>query len=406
MNKVEVNYYRLLSSFSLAMDFYLSGVMYHHQRVAYIALCIGESLGLTDENLSHLFTAAILHDVGTSTWKEKATLRELDTKELDHCKKGYELLKNSKLFSAVADIILHHHDKWNGDNKNSFDHQNIPLASRIIYLADRIEILISNDRYILHQVEDITKIINANSGILFDPELVKIFNELAQVESFWLNITSGFLTEILFEHCRTKDKILVIEGICDVSELMAKLIDDKSPFTHRHSRGVAQVASEIGKIYGFDKTKCELIYTAGLLHDLGKLSVPEFILDKPSKLTKEEFEIIRKHTYYTYHIIKRIGGLDDIAEWAAYHHEKLDGTGYPFRIKNEGLSSCSRIVAVSDIFTALTEIRPYRDGLPESGVKKILLENVRKNAIDGEFVNLVIDNYSKLSSIVQSESAL
>src|SRR3990167_2949515 len=107
---------------------------------------------------------------------------------------------------------------------------------------------------------------------------------------------------------------------------------------------------------------------AALLHDIGKLSVPDEILEKPGGLSTEEFNIMRGHTYFTYHILNSIDGFDTISEWAAFHHEKLNGRGYPFHLKEGQLSIGSRIMAVSDKFSALSEDRPYRKSLTNNEI--------------------------------------
>ncbi|MDY6856257.1 MAG: HD domain-containing phosphohydrolase [Thermodesulfobacteriota bacterium] len=100
--------------------------------------------------------------------------------------------------------------------------------------------------------------------------------------------------------------------------------------------------------------------------------MPNSILEKLGRLSKEEFAVIKKRTYFTYMVLNSIGGLEHIPEWAAFHHEKLDGSGYPFHINSEKLEIASRLMAVADIFTALPEDRPYRVGMQHDEIKRIL----------------------------------
>ena len=126
------------------------------------------------------------------------------------------------------------------------------------------------------------------------------------------------------------------------------------------------------------------------------------------KLTKEEFDVIKCHSYYTYYIIHSISGLKHISEWAAFHHEKLDGSGYPFHCCSINMNIGSRIMPVADIFTALIEDRPYRKGMSKDQVIKIFNELSSDNLLDDRIIAILIDNYSRISDYVKTvqESAI
>jgi len=134
---------------------------------------------------------------------------------------------------------------------------------------------------------------------------------------------------------------------------------------------------------------------AGLLHDLGKLSIDGTLLDKPGHLTWEEMNIFRQHPYYTYRILREAGDLDPLPAWAAYHHERLDGSGYPFRLDNASLDQGARIIAASDVFVALCEDRPYRPGLPRGEIARLLEEEVARGAMDADAVAAVLEVTSR-----------
>lgn len=143
-----------------------------------------------------------------------------------------------------------------------------------------------------------------------------------------------------------------------------------------------------------------MIEVAGLLHDLGKLSVPLEILEKPGKLMSEEFIYIRQHTFFTYYLLKNVFP-ENVARIAAFHHEKLDGSGYPFKKKDEELGEEEQMMAVVDMFVALSEDRPYRKGLGFEDVAKILKEEVKKGKIAQLYVELLLDNYIKVIEIMK-----
>ena len=147
------------------------------------------------------------------------------------------------------------------------------------------------------------------------------------------------------------------------------------------------------------KDECLMMEIAGNLHDIGKLRVPNSILEKPGKLTDEEFNIIKEHPYYTRLILMNIDGFDKIADWAGYHHEKLNGRGYPFHFNGDFLDQGARIMAVADIFSAITEERPYRKGMTREQATKVMKENVEYGAICGEMVQLLFDHYNEVDAI-------
>jgi HD-GYP domain-containing protein (c-di-GMP phosphodiesterase class II) len=208
---------------------------------------------------------------------------------------------------------------------------------------------------------------------MFDPYLVDVLLDIASAERFWLDLENIDRNAGVLERIRPKIYTPInLRQLADISSIFAAIIDKKSTFTRQHSSGLALNTGKIASIYGFDANKTERLRIAGLLHDLGKLAVPNQILDKPGRLTTEEFSIIKSHTYYTKLILDKIDGISDISEWASNHHETLNGTGYPEAIDSSSLSLESRILAVCDIYQALTEDRPYRPGMTKAKAFNII----------------------------------
>lgn len=191
-----------------------------------------------------------------------------------------------------------------------------------------------------------------------------------------------------------------------ISELFRNIIDFRSRFTSTHSSGVAASASVLARIFGLTDTEIEFIIVAGNLHDIGKLAIPNSILDKPGKLTKEEMAVMKSHTYYTYSVINTIGGLRDIAKWAAYHHERLDGSGYPFHRVAAELGTGARILMVADIFTALAEDRPYRKGMSRDQIVQIMQQLSDQSLLDAGIINLLFDNYNEIYPYIAEKQAV
>jgi putative nucleotidyltransferase with HDIG domain len=178
-------------------------------------------------------------------------------------------------------------------------------------------------------------------------------------------------------------------------------VDFKSPFTAAHSSGVAACAGTLGRLCDLSDAESDRLTTAGYLHDIGKLSVPLEILEKPGVLDKREIAVIRHHSYETYKILRRIGIDDNTRNWSAYHHERLDGSGYPFHLSAPQLTPGCRIMTVADIFTALVENRPYRRGLSPHETMPILQNMTAKGWLDGDLVQTLSKNFGEMNIICQ-----
>lgn len=169
------------------------------------------------------------------------------------------------------------------------------------------------------------------------------------------------------------------------------IIDAKDPNTMGHSLRVAQYSTMIAERMGFDEEECKRIYYIALLHDCGKLYIPDEILTKPARLTNEEYEVMKKHTVYGSNILRDFTSIQDIQLGAMYHHERYDGKGYPTGISGEDIPLIARIICVSDAFDAMNSQRCYRSNLaPE----KILSE--LHNNRGTQFDPAVVDHLLKL----------
>lgn len=409
MRERHINPLNVIKSLSMALELLSSHLSFHHWRVAMIAMEIAEEMKLSYEDSALLLQAALLHDIGAApSWNIRMKLRlksqtykekKIENRYIEHAYKGYEFLKGSDRFSNIAKIILHHHESW----RDSKDDKNIPIQSRILHLADWVDLAIDSERNVLLQAECIRNDVKKMSGRLFMPELVTAFLAASGKESFWLNIVNKFYAETFFEHNEYYRMTMPYteEDIIDIAGIYANIIDEASGFTYNHSRSVSKIAVFLAEERGFSENEIKDIMIAGLLHDIGKLSIPNSVLEKPSGLNDEEFALMRQHTYYTYRILEQIDGFEQIAQWAAYHHEYLDGSGYPFHYTAENLPMGSRIMAVADIFVALREDRPYRKGLSEDKVLTIMREMVNNNKIDKRLVKIISQNYKTVSFLVK-----
>lgn len=389
-----VSLLELVTSLSNAADLISPAVVNHHKQVAYIALRLGTELGLSKENIGNLVIAGSLHDIGALSLKERieALNFELDD-PYNHAEKGFYLLNLFKPFSKIAEYVRFHHTIWNGGDGAWVNNQKVPLESHILHLADRVAVSIDSRKEVLGQATDICSLIEQQNGKMFNPDVVDALKSLSGKECFWLDCVSDSIGRILSNLIEFKSFQLSLDGILALANIYSVIVDFRCRFTANHSSGVAVCAEKLAGLSGFSKHDTRMMKVAGYLHDLGKLAVPIEILNKPSSLTKEEYQIIKSHTYYTYRILEPITGFETINSWASFHHEYLNGSGYPFHHGETELSLGSRIMVVADVFTALSEDRPYRAGMDKENCLGIIRQMVNNKALDADVAALLEDNY-------------
>ena len=174
-----------------------------------------------------------------------------------------------------------------------------------------------------------------------------------------------------------------------VVQTLAEAIDAKDTYTNGHSGRVAAYAKEIAKRYGYDETRQDNIYMMGLLHDVGKIGIPDVIINKTSKLTDEEFAEIKKHPVVGNKILKNIKEMPQLAFGARWHHERVDGRGYPDGLKGNEIPEEARIIAVADAYDAMTSNRSYRKLMPQEMVRE-QIEKGKGSQFDERFADIML----------------
>ncbi|HEX8978850.1 MAG TPA: HD domain-containing phosphohydrolase [Parasulfuritortus sp.] len=396
-HRYNIGLYQFVFSLSQALDLINPAMANHHKRVAYIALRLTEAVGMTGRSKEDVIVAAALHDVGSlsALHQHCEDCADLD---LRYARFGYRLLQKFEPFRAPAHIVRFHNVPWSWGENREIENHEVPAGAHLVHLANRVNRLLDNDLPIYRQTGRIAEELQALKGPELMPEYVDAFLKLASSDAFWLDLESPDLLQRLFERAPLSTVELDLDGLLDFAELLAQLIDFRSRFTATHSSGVAATAATLGQLFGFPEVDCKRLQVAGYLHDIGKLAIPTEMLNKEGKLTDEEWHLMRSHPYYTYRILSPITGLEDIASWCGSHHERLSGEGYPFRTPHTDLPLEARILAVADIFTALTENRPYRSGLAEAQVIEILGELVGDHALDGTVVGTLRRYYAEINN--------
>lgn len=353
----------VVTSFIESIDMVNYLLKNHHRRVAVIAYQLGFAYGLSPKQLQNLVLAASLHDVGALTVAERDKLIQMDIENPHpHAILGSLMLTPFYYFEDISKIVRFHHVYWNDGYAIGTNANEVPIESYLLHLADRIDILIDPTLWILDQIEIIKDQVINLKGSIFHPDAVKAFVSLSSVDSFWLDIDNLSMAHLLDFVFQNEEPVpMNLDLLEDLALTLSKIIDFRSEFTATHSCGVAVVAYEIGRLYGLETNRCRELRIAGYLHDIGKIAIPTEIIDKPTRLSTSEYNQIKAHAYYTRLILEKIKGLEEICNWASMHHEKRDGTGYPSHLGGTEFSIESDIIAYADVFTALTENRPYRN---------------------------------------------
>lgn len=315
----------------------------HGKRVGYIACQLGTELGLSESQRQYLFDLGLLHDCGVSTQQMHASLvNYFDWNDAHiHCEIGYDLLKNFKPLAHFATPILYHHTKWQDLQQLDID-KNDAMMANLIFLADRIDVLAASHygSDILLAREDVANSIIGYGESFFNPILIEAFKALKTSEAFWIALENRHITRYTWDMGQISlNSPVTMAQLKQLSLIMAYIVDQKSPFTAEHSARVANLAKYLAKQLRLSEEQCDKIEIAGLLHDLGKLRTPDHILEKQGALTNLERSIMNQHSFETYEIIRHIKGLEEIAQWAAFHHEGLNGGGYPFHRNEKDLNA-------------------------------------------------------------------
>jgi putative nucleotidyltransferase with HDIG domain len=415
---MEVRLSEILAALSHALDITEGQPRGHAERTCLIAMRVAEQLELDDATCSSLFHAALLKDAGCSSNAAKVAALygaddagvKRDRKVTDHlrpaeslrhlvratvpggsplakarhlrllvahgatgsraltelrCERGADVARSIGLDEVAATAIRRLDEHWDGRGyPEGLEGDAISLCGRILCLAQTAEVFWQDGG-----AAAACDVARARRGTWFDPALVGALCAVEGDDVFWASLRSPEVSAL-----EPADLALHADDarLDRVSEAFAGIVDAKSPYTGRHSAGVAEIAERLAAELGLDAAGRRVLRRAGLLHDIGKLGVSNRILDKPGKLDDAEWQAMRRHPEWTLEILQRIPAFRGLAEVAAAHHERLDGSGYFRGLTAAQLDRPSRILAVADVAEALSAERPYREALAPETVLGIM----------------------------------
>jgi putative nucleotidyltransferase with HDIG domain len=305
--------------------------------------------------------------------------RQADELFETRCERGAEVARALLLPPGTAEAIRTLDEHWDGHGRPArLSGEEIPLLGRILCLAQTVDVFVET-----HGLAGAFEVVRERRGTWFDPALVDALLSFRYDQAFWAQLAVGDLEAGV---AAVEPAAIVLradaDGLDRIAAAFARVIDAKSPFTASHSEGVAQIAAGVGSVLSLDAEDLRRLRRAGLLHDIGKLGISNRILDKAGSLTDEERAEMERHPTFTHEILMRVGAFRDLADVAAAHHERLDGSGYPRGLSATQLPLHARILAVADVYEALTAPRPYRGPMAPELAFAVLAEEAAARRLD------------------------
>ena len=377
----------------------------HGKRVAYLALLMGKEAGFREEELRDFIGCCLLHDnaltefiydeLSSSQMSQSLSARlsdiverERSRLEHDHSITGELNIRLLPFRTDVKNIILCHHENADGSGALGMTASETALKAQILHLADLTDATrhLQLETMTPAEFDKLCRWVQSKKGTLFSEEVVDLFLKAVKYDKIACLQDEDLLSRL---HKELHEEVLDYsdEQIRNIAGLFAKIVDYKSQFTQNHSRGVAEKAEKMARYYGFDAEKAIRFYFAGAMHDIGKLAIGNDILEKPGKLTDNEYAEMKNHSDATRYILGQIKEIPDIVEWASNHHEKLNGRGYPQGLSAEELSFEEQLMACIDIYQALTEKRPYKEGVSHEKTIAIMRNMANKGELNEKIVH-------------------
>jgi HD-GYP domain-containing protein (c-di-GMP phosphodiesterase class II) len=394
----------LAIAFSKGLDLAEGKEIGHAQRVCYIATQVAGALKLGEEQRSGVYFGGLLHDAGVTIAsadlfraagvdeaaifgpsplrgrdEQRGNTLFADREAIDdavhaHCDAGAGVVRQLELGEEAARAVQFHHERWDGSGyPEAIAEEEIPIEARIVALADVAESLISDELNALIARRRLPLSLAEYRGTNLDPRLSGLLLDIAKTDDFWLGLYSEDLAETVnglrgqIETRRSRRRVMRF------AEVFAGLADGKRAHASAHSRRTAECAVELAEAVQLEPAHVEMVRIAALLLDVGLMGVPARIMSKPDILSVTEMQLMRQHPANSEMILEELPGFEEVSQWIARHHERPDGKGYPEMLTGDDIPLESRILAIADVYAALTADRPHRAALSRKDARQVLV---------------------------------
>ena len=301
------------------------------------------------------------------------------------CESADRLARRLGMSRGVLVALGHTVERWDGKGPNAIPGESIALPARITLLAHLVAIYVD-----LGGRATVLTMVRRHSGKYLDPAIARTFLQNSDALLQRTEVESTWDAALAAEP--EPRPWLPASRLDQVAQAFADFVDLKSPYTLSHSTGVARVAEGAARAMGLDDAAVMAVRRAALLHDLGRVSVPNGVWDKRASLTRADWERVRLHPYYSERILTHSPVLRVLAQTAGMHHERLDGSGYHHGASAPAISIGARILAAADTYQAMTEERPHRPPLSPTEAAAELGQEAKMGRLDREAVDAVLDS--------------
>ncbi len=388
---------RLLSALSLALDLAEGRETGHALRVSYISASLAGALGLPRAQRVAAGFAGLLHDAGVPHASESLTdlARTQDHQVFsgsplhapgvlaarfhrehvativdalhEHTFEGATAVAALGFPPHVAEAVLCHHERHDGEGfPLGLAGNEVPQLARIVAVADYAESFLAAATNPLLARRNLENGLREQAGRAFHPQVVDALIAAARRDDFWIRYHDAEPSGLFITAVQDESDPMEAEEILRFVASFADIVDARSSHRRGNSRRVARHARALALAAGLPEAHARAVELAALLHDIGMLKVPSRILGKPEILTVDEMYLLHQHPRDTAEIVRAVPGWDAIADWTAAHHERLDGRGYPEGLAGEEIPFEARILAIADVYAALTASRPHRPALTQA----------------------------------------
>jgi len=375
----------LVSAIAYVLDVMSEGTnLYHSWRVGIFSSEFAKTIDPNERK--DIFYASLLHDIGYLALPEHIT-HYLFTHEdprqnpiiLSHTIIGAELTSQIPNLSTIAKLILNHHEWYNGKGYPlGRQRKEIPLGAQVIQIADQLDLLLRDES--IRGIADVEKAMISWKNERASEELVDTVLDIMKKSRILDEVTEKDKIADVFKRVRAETGQIDIPASVDAvgiaCEVFSQLIDTKHPSMIGHSKRVSVYSMLIALAMNLSHDDITKTKWSALLHDVGKLGISRSLINKPGKLTPEEFDTVKLHAVYTRELLETITDFKDVSLIASSDHERFDGRGYPVGLKGDQIPIGTKIISIADAFDAMTSTRTYRKAMS----KETACEEIEKCA--------------------------